>query len=49
MRKAFWTAKGVRQGCLLIVSAKLFTLMLADLDEKLPKRKKWRVEIRGKR
>lgn len=44
---AFWTARGVRQGCSF--SAKPFTMMLADLNERLEKRGKGGVGIGRKR
>lgn len=43
IKREFWTVKGVRQGCLL--SAKLFTLMLTDLNVRLEKKGKGGVEV----
>lgn len=42
--KVFWMARGVRQECPFIVSAKLFALLLTDLNERMEKRgrERWR-------
>ena len=38
--KTFWAERGVRQGCPL--SPVLFTVFMADLEEVLKKRSRWR-------
>ncbi|XP_076660673.1 uncharacterized protein LOC143364045, partial [Halictus rubicundus] len=46
MGEKFWVGRGVRQGCPL--SAKLFILFMADLEERMTRRGKGGVEVRGK-
>lgn len=46
-RGMFWTARRVRQRCPL--SAKLFTLLVADSDKRMEKREKGGIEIKRRR
>lgn len=47
MGQRFWTARGVRQECPL--SPNLFSLLIADLEEKMVRRGKGGIEIEDRR